>query len=228
MRVIRGRWRQTSASTYHSVTSRTIKECREKRGSWCSMKIYDKCWIFMLYTQRVLHELYNYIIDLSLIFIINLMSLLVVGFLFPYFNSGALSSPLLIFFFLWRYSPNLGLGLPPWNSPFHFGLLDLRYSVELLGRVISSSQGLYLYTNTEKRTHTNTKHPCLSGIRTHDPSFRASEDSAYLRPFGYRDRLVIPLGPNLFSNALNSFWWDTMRDSHIRRYTVVHLLNGPG
>jgi hypothetical protein len=65
-----------------------------------------------------------------------------------------------IFFFLWRYSPNLGLGLAPWNSPFHFGFLDLRHSVGLLGRVISSSQGLYLYINTEKRTHTNTKHPC--------------------------------------------------------------------
>jgi hypothetical protein len=34
--------------------------------------------------------------------------------------------------------------------------------VRLLGRVISSSQGLYLYTNTKKHTHTytNTKHPC--------------------------------------------------------------------
>jgi hypothetical protein len=64
------------------------------------------------------------------------------------------------FFFLWRHSPNLGLGLPPWNSPFHFGLLDLRHSVRLLGWVISSSRGLYLHTNTEKRTHTNTKHPC--------------------------------------------------------------------
>jgi hypothetical protein len=56
------------------------------------------------------------------------------------------------FFFLWRYSPNLGHGLPPWNSPFHFGFLDLRQSVALLGRVISSLQGLYLYTNT--------KYPC--------------------------------------------------------------------
>jgi hypothetical protein len=64
------------------------------------------------------------------------------------------------FFFLWRYSPNLGLGLPPWNSQFHFGFLDLRHSVGLLGRVISSSQGFYMYKNTEKRTHTNTKHPC--------------------------------------------------------------------
>jgi hypothetical protein len=50
------------------------------------------------------------------------------------------------FFFLWRYSPNLGLGLPPWNSPFHFGLLDLRHLVGHIGRVISSPQGLYLYT----------------------------------------------------------------------------------
>jgi hypothetical protein len=39
-------------------------------------------------------------------------------------------------------------------------LLDPERSVGLLGRVISSSQDPYLYTNTEKRTHnTNTKHP---------------------------------------------------------------------
>jgi hypothetical protein len=31
--------------------------------------------------------------------------------------------------------------------------LDQGQSVGLLGRVISSSQGLYMYTNTEKRTH---------------------------------------------------------------------------
>jgi hypothetical protein len=55
--------------------------------------------------------------------------------------------------------------------------------------VISSSQGLYLYTNTEKRTHTLTLNiHALSGIRTHDPGFRASEGSACLRTLGYRDR----------------------------------------
>lgn len=26
-----------------------------------------------------------------------------------------------LFFFIWRWSPNFGLGLPPRNSPFHFG-----------------------------------------------------------------------------------------------------------
>jgi hypothetical protein len=48
--------------------------------------------------------------------------------------------------FLWRYSPNLGLGLPTWNSPFHFGFLELGQSVGILGRVISSSQGLSNFT----------------------------------------------------------------------------------
>jgi hypothetical protein len=55
-------------------------------------------------------------------------------------------------------------------------------SVGLLGRVISSSQGLYLYTNTEN-TYTNTKHPCPewdSNTRTQLPSERrhASDRSA--------------------------------------------------
>jgi hypothetical protein len=86
------------------------------------------------------------------------------------------------FFFLRRYSPNLGLGLPLWNSPFHFGFLALRQSVGLLGRVINSSQGLSTCTQTPN-IH------ALGGIRTHDPGFRASEDSACFRPLGYRDLL---------------------------------------
>jgi hypothetical protein len=58
----------------------------------------------------------------------------------------------IIVFFPWRYNPNLGLSLSPWNFPFHFSFLDLRQLVELIGRVISSLQCLYLCTNTEKRT----------------------------------------------------------------------------
>jgi hypothetical protein len=84
----------------------------------------------------------------------------------------------------------LCLGLPPWSSPFHFGLLDLRHSVRLLGGggVISSSQDLYLYAKTEKCTHTQTLNlHALSGIRTQDPGFRASDDTC-LRPLDYRDR----------------------------------------
>jgi hypothetical protein len=57
--------------------------------------------------------------------------------------------------------------------------------------VISLSQGVYLYTNTEKRTHTNTTHPCTewdSNPRSRLPSERGS---ACLRPVGYRDRHII-------------------------------------
>jgi hypothetical protein len=65
-------------------------------------------------------------------------------------------------------------------------------TVWLLGQVISSSQGRYLNTGQHKqnkRIHTPNIH-ALSGIWTHDPSVRASEDSSCLRPRGYCDRLA--------------------------------------
>jgi hypothetical protein len=45
-------------------------------------------------------------------------------------------------------------------------------------RGISSSQGRYLHTDTR----------ALSGIRTHDPSVLASEDSSCLKPRSHCDR----------------------------------------
>jgi hypothetical protein len=117
------------------------------------------------------------------------------------------------FFSPWRYSPNLGLGLPPWNSPFHFGFLDLRQSVGLLGRVISSSQGLYLYTNTNAHTQTLNIH-AQDGIWTDDPGFRASEDSACLRQLGCRDRQGDIL---LHKNSLNR------NIQSLHKYTVFIL-----
>jgi hypothetical protein len=69
-------------------------------------------------------------------------------------------------------------------------LLDLGQSVGLLGRVISSSQGLYLPVHKDKKTHTQHKHyniHALGGIRTHGPGVHAGEDSSCLRPRGYCD-----------------------------------------
>jgi hypothetical protein len=57
------------------------------------------------------------------------------------------------YFFLWLYSAIQALSAFMKLS-LSFQLLDLGQSVGLLGRVISLSQGLYLYTNIEKRTHT--------------------------------------------------------------------------
>jgi hypothetical protein len=57
-----------------------------------------------------------------------------------------------IFFFLVAHT--LGSLLPLLEHRAEFPqFLNQGQSVGLLGRVISSSQGLYLYTNTEKHTH---------------------------------------------------------------------------
>jgi hypothetical protein len=65
-----------------------------------------------------------------------------------------------MFFFPLALQPLFG----PWPTSMTlsgFGFLDLRQSVGLLGRVISSSQGPSTCTQTQKnaRTHTDTKHP---------------------------------------------------------------------
>jgi hypothetical protein len=63
-------------------------------------------------------------------------------------------------FSLWLYSPIQALA-PSMKLSISLQLLDLGKSIGLFGRVVSLSQGLYLYTNTGKRAHnTNTKHPC--------------------------------------------------------------------
>jgi hypothetical protein len=62
----------------------------------------------------------------------------------------------------------------------------------LFGRVISPSQGRYLNTRQHKhRINAYTDIHALSGIRTHDTSFRASEDSSCLRPRDHRERIVL-------------------------------------
>jgi hypothetical protein len=51
-----------------------------------------------------------------------------------------------------------------------------------------------LPVHKHRKTHTQAqtlKIHALNGIRTHDPSFREKEDSACLRPLGYRDRPMV-------------------------------------
>jgi hypothetical protein len=96
------------------------------------------------------------------------------------------------FSFLWRYSPNLGLGLSPWNSPFNFSFLELK----TVSRTPWAGDQLVarpLLVHKHRKTHTYTQTlniHALSGIRTHDPGFPESEDSACLRSLGYRDRRI--------------------------------------
>jgi hypothetical protein len=72
---------------------------------------------------------------------------------------------------------------------FFSSVIFFTQTVGLLGRVISPSQGRYLHTRQHKHrmdAHTNIR--ALSGIRTHNPSVRANEDSSCLRPHGHSHR----------------------------------------
>jgi hypothetical protein len=70
-------------------------------------------------------------------------------------TSFTFDSTFLRIFFQWLHSPS-----GPWQLLFQFP--NLTRAVELLERVISSSQGLYLNTqHKHRKTHIHTiKHPC--------------------------------------------------------------------
>jgi hypothetical protein len=112
----------------------------------------------------------------------------------PYSHTHGQTAYFVLFFF-------------PMALPAHSGprpLIQFRnhfsQTVGLLGRVISPSQGRYLNAGKHKqnkRIHIPNIH-ALSGIRTHDPSVQASEDSSCLRPRGYTDRHVLFLPRHIY------------------------------
>jgi hypothetical protein len=65
-------------------------------------------------------------------------------------------------------------------------VLSLTKSVRLLGWEISPSQGHYLYRQDSIYTQNKRTH-ALNGVRTHDPSLWAGEDSSCLISRGHRD-----------------------------------------
>jgi folate-dependent tRNA-U54 methylase TrmFO/GidA len=86
----------------------------------------------------------------------------------------------LLFFPLWLYSPIWAL-VTSMTLSVSLQLLDLGQLVGSLGQVISSSQGLYLCINTEKRTHnTNTKQSMPKA--RFEPTIIASEQENTVMP----------------------------------------------
>jgi hypothetical protein len=82
----------------------------------------------------------------------------------------------MIFFFQWLFQSILGPGLIQLHN--HFSQM-----AGLLGQVIRTTQ------TQNKRIYTPNIHD-LSGIRTHDPSVKASKDSSCLKPHSYCDRPI--------------------------------------
>jgi hypothetical protein len=112
-----------------------------------------------------------------------------------------------IFFLQCLFQPVQGPGLL-------FSSVIIFQTVGLLGRVISSSQSRYLHRTIQtqnKRIHTPHIH-ALIGIRTHDPSVRASEDSSCLRPRGYCDGHTMEYTRKYTSSTFRSF--SKFKDTH--------------
>jgi hypothetical protein len=78
--------------------------------------------------------------------------------------------------------PLLGSSLPYWGTGLITQFIDLSQSVGLLGRAISSSQGLYLNTGQHKYRNTRTyiKHPCPR--RDSNPESRLPSDWRLFMP----------------------------------------------
>jgi hypothetical protein len=94
----------------------------------------------------------------------------------------------------WIYSPLLGPDL------FFSSVIFFTQTVGFPGRVISPSQGRYLHRGQHKhRINVHTDIHDLSRIRTHDPSFRASEYNSCLRPRGHCDRRRATTGLHIHS-----------------------------
>jgi hypothetical protein len=82
------------------------------------------------------------------------------------------------------------MALQPFVGPWpHLQFRNLlSQTVGLLEREIIPSQGHYQHTEHKHRKNAHTDIHALSGIRTHNPSVLASEDSSCLRPRGHFDR----------------------------------------
>jgi hypothetical protein len=81
------------------------------------------------------------------------------------------------------YRPSLGPDL------FFSSIILFTQTIELLGRVISPSQGHYLHTGQHKHgINAQTDIHASSGIRTRDLRVRASIDSSYPKSRGHCDR----------------------------------------
>jgi hypothetical protein len=93
-------------------------------------------------------------------------------------------------------------------SLFFSFVIFLTLTVRLLGRVTSPSQGRYLHTEQHKdRKNAHTDIHALSGIRTHDPSVRASEDRSCLRSRVHRDRLSHVYMPIMLKTSCDFRMW---------------------
>jgi hypothetical protein len=104
-----------------------------------------------------------------------------------------------------------------------FSFLMHTQSVGHPERGITPSQGHYLHTEQHKhRINAHIDINVSSGIRTHDPSFRAGEDDSCLRPHGHCDRPSVYHSQNLFLKA--DFNTVFQYPFPVSKFSLTHLL----
>jgi hypothetical protein len=124
-------------------------------------------------------------------------------------------------FFHWLYSPH-----GPWPL---FSFMIILQTVELLGRVISSSQGLYLNTGQHKyRINTYTKHPCLVWVSNPRSQLPSERRQSCLRPLSYCDwRPSICLPQNILRNKMTNLFSDLYHLLAVFSYQNIRLYRFP-
>jgi hypothetical protein len=107
----------------------------------------------------------------------------------------------------WLYSPLLGPGL------FFSFVFFSTQTVEHLGLDQPGARPLPTHRTTQHRISAHTDIHALSGIGTHDPSVRASEDSSCLKPRGHRYQLSPSSSSYYPSNSIRNI---DLRYLHVR------------
>jgi hypothetical protein len=104
------------------------------------------------------------------------------AFIFSFFSSS--SSFFFFFFFFFFFGSTALVGL----SPFFSSLIYTQSRRTAWTSDQPVARSLPTHTTTQTQTHTDIL--ALSGIRTHDPSVQASEESVCLMPCGHCDRPI--------------------------------------
>jgi hypothetical protein len=183
-----------------------------------SLRYVGFTWFVLLrlVTQFFIVHLFLYCVVLGTLIVVYFVSFILIGFLWFVFFSLTLQTQ----FGPWPTSIKLSVSL--WLTRARtFGRTPWAGD-QLVTRPLTCTQ-------TQKNAHTRTPNiHALSGIRIHDPGFRASEDRACLRPLGYRDRHILAyflhffkLNKSMFGASLGQ---GPAEDNHITNSSMTSTL----
>jgi hypothetical protein len=172
----------------------------------------DNLQVFLV--TQLISELKRVIFFEFLILTLVLIGILLFYIRQPWSGYVLYSYCLLIYFFLLLASL-LGSSLPYWSTGLITQFLDLSQAVGFLGRVINSSQGLYLNTGQHKhrKTGTHIKHRCPR-----------RDSNSQSRPPSDRRLLMPPTGTHILV-LLVAYW---CVDGSLCKIKIISCIHATG